>query len=146
MVTRVLGRDDSHPAPRYRVKMAVESPCLSHWVRIRMVWRRKEDAPTVLQYLHPHPVPSATRAQLSSSRRQFVPAIPAILQTQTVSPSTALLSWRPSPCTDHYAVWLTRAGQEQEARLEQTAATRLANPEESILYLPVATSGKLFQL
>merc|ERR1711963_1170273 len=98
-------RVDNAPKQRagmFRVRSTMARPCRPHWVRILM--------PTIdgsLEvYEHPRPLSAATREQLTSYQRKFVPSQPENLQARAFSSSSASVSWHASPCAEVYEVYV----------------------------------------
>ena len=57
-------------------------------------------------YEHPRPLPAATREQLTTYQRKFVPSQPENLQSRAHSSSSASVSWHASPCAELYEVYV----------------------------------------
>ena len=98
-------RVDTAPIARsgmYRVQVTMARPCRPHWIRILVP--RADGSMEV--YQHPQPLPAATREQLTSFQRKFVPSQPENLHTNALSPSSASISWLASPCAEAYEVYV----------------------------------------
>jgi len=98
-------RVDTAPKQRagmYRVRVTMARPCRLHWVRILVP--KAGGGKDV--YQHPDPLPAATREQLTSFQRKFVPSQPENLQANALSSSSASISWHASPCADFYEVYV----------------------------------------
>ena len=98
-------RVDNAPKQRagmFRVRSTMARPCRPHWVRILI--------PTIdgslKVYEHPRPLPAATREQLTTYQRKFVPSQPENLQAHAFSSSSASVSWQASPCAEVYEVYV----------------------------------------
>merc|ERR1712212_123816 len=89
-------------AGMYRVRVAMARPCRPHWVRILVPKAGGSEE----MYQHPDPLPAATREQLTSFQRKFVPSQPENLQAHALSPSSASISWHASPCAELYEVYI----------------------------------------
>ena len=89
-------------AGMYRVRVTMARPCWPHWVRILVP---KADGSQEV-YEHPDPLPAATREQLTSFQRKFVPSQPENLQANALSSSSASISWHASPCAEVYEVYV----------------------------------------
>jgi len=89
-------------AGMYRVRVTMARPCWPHWVRILVP---KVDGSKEV-YEHPDPLPAATREQLTSFQRKFVPSQPENLQANVLSSSSASISWHASPCAEVYEVYV----------------------------------------
>jgi len=96
---------DTSPNQRagmYRVRVTMARPCRPHWVRILVP---KADGSQEV-YQHPDPLPAATREQLTSYQRKFVPSQPENLQAHALSSSSASISWHAAPCAEVYEVYV----------------------------------------
>jgi len=89
-------------AGMYRVRVAMARPCRPHWVRIIV----PKAGGSQEMHQHPDPLPAATREQLTSYQRKFVPSQPENLQAHALSSSSASISWHSSPCTELYEVYI----------------------------------------
>jgi len=89
-------------AGMYRVRVTMTQPCQPHWVRILVP---KADGSKEV-YQHPDPLPAATREQLTSFQRKFVPSQPENLQANALSSTSASISWQASPCAELYEVYV----------------------------------------
>ena len=89
-------------AGMYRVRVAMARPCRPHWVRILV----PKAGGSQEVYQHPDSLPAATREQLTSYQRKFVPSQPENLQAHALSPSSASISWHASPCAELYEVYI----------------------------------------
>merc|ERR1711971_1544670 len=90
-------------AGMYRVRVAMAQPCRPHWVRVLVP---KAGGSQQEVYQHPDPLPAATREQLTSYQRKFVPSQPENLQAHALSSSSASISWHASPCAELYEVYI----------------------------------------
>merc|ERR1711936_256641 len=98
-------RVDNAPKQRaglFGVRSTMARPCRPHWVRILM----PTTDGSVEVYEHPRPLPAATREQLTTYQRKFVPSQPENLQARALSSSSASLSWQASPCAEVYEVYV----------------------------------------
>jgi len=98
-------RVDNAPKQRagmFRVRSTMARPCRPHWVRILM----PTTDGSLEVYEHPRPLPAATREQLSTYQRKFVPSQPKNLQAHAHSSSSASVSWQASPCAEVYEVYV----------------------------------------
>merc|ERR1712212_760258 len=89
-------------AGMFRVRVAMARPCRPHWVRILV----PKAGGSQEVYQHPDPLPAATREQLTSYQRKFVPSQPENMQAHALSPSSASISWHASPCAELYEVYI----------------------------------------
>ena len=99
-------RVDNAPKQRagmFRVRSTMARPCRPHWVRILM----PTTDGSLEVYEHPRPLPAATREQLSTYQRKFVPSQPKNLQAHAHSSSSASVSWQASPCAEVYEVYVS---------------------------------------
>ena len=97
-------RVDNDPKQRaglYRVRSTMARPCRPHWVRILI----PTTDGSLEVYEHPRPLPAATREQLTTYQRKFVPSQPENLQARAFSSSSASVSWHASPCAEVYEVY-----------------------------------------
>merc|ERR1712004_81953 len=98
-------RVDNAPKQRagmYRVRSTMAQPCRPHWVRILM----PTTDGSLEVYEHPRPLPAATREQLTTYQRKFVPSQPENLHARAHSSSSASVSWHASPCAELYDVYV----------------------------------------